>query len=233
MSTIPWPERFDELARQAINPHVQSFYQAGMVSPETPIADVRMVALDFETTGLDPEQNEIISIGLVPFDHQRIYCRQAREWQVKPVDALQQQSVVIHGIRHTDISEAPDLLHILNEVLPALSGRLIVVHYRYIERQFMNRELLRRIGEGIQFPVIDTMDLEHRHLQRHQSWVQQLLQRPLPSLRLGECRSRYHLPFYHPHHALTDALATAELLQAQLAHHYTPETPVGQLWCQD
>lgn len=233
MTTIDWSSRFADLAEQSANCHVRNFYQAGVTHADTAIADVPMVALDFETTGLDPENNEIVSIGLVPFNQQRIFCRQAQEWQVKPVDSLRQQSVVIHGIRHTDVSEAPDLLHILNEVLPALSGHLIVVHYRYIERQFMARELLRRIGEGITFPVIDTMALEQRILQDQQVWTQRLLRQPLPSLRLGDCRKRYRLPFYHPHHALTDALATAELLQAQLAHHYTPDTPVGQLWSLD
>ena len=31
-------------------------------------------------------------------------------------------------------------------------------------------------------------------------------------------------------HALTDAIATAELLQAQVAGNYGPETPIGMLW---
>ena len=225
-----WNERYAQLASAAKNCYLKSYYQAGMVAADTPVSQLPMVALDFETTGLDSEQDEIISIGLVPFDHQRIYCRQANEWLVKPGDSLSQQSVVIHGIRHSDVSEAPDLLHILNEVLPALSGRVIVVHYQRIERQFMARELLRRIGESIDFPVIDTMALEHQQLRQNQSWQDKLFKRPLPSVRLGECRLRYRLPFYHPHHALTDAIATAELLQAQLAHHFSPDTPVSELW---
>ena len=35
---------------------------------------------------------------------------------------------------------------------------------------------------------------------------------------MGACRRRYQLPDYHGHNALWDALATAELLLAQLAH---------------
>ena len=50
------------------------------------------------------------------------------------------------------------------------------------------------------------------------------------SLRLHPSRERYHLPPYQAHHALIDALATAELLQAQIARHYAPDTPVGVLW---
>ncbi|NLW04889.1 MAG: 3'-5' exonuclease, partial [Pseudomonadaceae bacterium] len=47
---------------------------------------------------------------------------------------------------------------------------------------------------------------------------------------LAACRERYGLPNYHPHDALTDALATAELLQAQIAHHYSPDTPLKKVW---
>ncbi|WP_016853753.1 hypothetical protein [Halomonas smyrnensis] len=34
----------------------------------------------------------------------------------------------------------------------------------------------------------------------------------------------------HGHHAPTDALAAAELLQAQIAYHDSSETPVGAIW---
>ena len=56
--------------------------------------------------------------------------------------------------------------------------------------------------------------------------------KPAPvSIRLADSRERYKLPRYRAHHALTDALATAELLQAQVAHRFTPETPLRELWC--
>ncbi|MEF1281994.1 3'-5' exonuclease, partial [Vibrio fortis] len=50
------------------------------------------------------------------------------------------------------------------------------------------------------------------------------------SVRLGQSRRRYHLPDYTPHHALTDAIATAELLQAQIAHHYDASRPLKEFW---
>ena len=49
-------------------------------------------------------------------------------------------------------------------------------------------------------------------------------------MRLADSRRRYNLPAYQAHHALSDALACAELLQAQIAHHYSPHTPLRQLW---
>jgi DNA polymerase-3 subunit epsilon len=53
---------------------------------------------------------------------------------------------------------------------------------------------------------------------------------PAISIRLAASRARYGLPRYRLHHALTDALASAELLQAQVADRFSPVTPVAQLW---
>ncbi|MGR5470369.1 3'-5' exonuclease, partial [Vibrio astriarenae] len=106
-------------------------------------------------------------------------------------------------------------------VLDALAGKVVVVHYKNIERQFFNNALLNIIGEGIQFPVVDTLDIEYA-IQRREcaGWLNKLKGKKPGSVRLGHARERYNLPAYQPHHALTDALATAELLQAQLQHHF-------------
>jgi DNA polymerase-3 subunit epsilon len=50
------------------------------------------------------------------------------------------------------------------------------------------------------------------------------------SIRLTDSRTRYHLPYYRQHNALTDALACAELLQAQCATHLMPDTPLNTIW---
>ena len=229
-TTVDWPVEFRRLAENSRNPHLQNFYRAGIADSQTPIEDVPMVALDFETTGLDSERDEIVSIGLVPFDTRRIYCRQAEHWIVNPARALTENSVVIHQITHSDINQAPDLQSILDSVLDALAGKIIVVHYRRIEREFLAKALMRRINEGINFPVIDTMEIEQQALQQKRGLVGKLLHQPLGSVRLPDCRQRYNLPVYQLHHAMIDALATAELLQAQLTHHYPPAVTVGELW---
>lgn len=224
-----WPARYQQLAQSAQAAVLRHFYAQGLPPADTPIAEVPLVAIDFETTGLDPEQGDIVSIGVVPMQLQRIYNRDSRHWIVRPRSRLGEESVVIHGITHSDIEESPDLARYLQPLLEQLAGRVVVAHYRFMERNFLNQALLSRLGEGIQFPVIDTMALEAA-ANRLTLW-QRLCGRRRPSLRLTDCRRRYHLPFYHPHHAHTDALACAELLQAQVAAHYSPQTPVGRLWC--
>jgi DNA polymerase-3 subunit epsilon len=150
---------------------------------------------------------------------------------VRPQLPLHQTSITIHGITHADIDQAPDLEEILEEVLAALAGRIPVVHYRNIERPFLDVALNWRLGEGITFPVIDTMAIEaHLHPDRQPNWWQKLKgERPV-SIRLADSRSRYHLPHYPPHNALLDAIASAELLQAQIQHHFSADTPIRDLW---
>lgn len=226
-----WQARFQELAASARYPALQAYYAAGAVAPETPLEQVPLVALDFETTSLDPHKGGIVSIGLVPMTIRRIHCSQARHWVVKPRATLSSESVVVHGITHSEIESAPDLRRILDELLAQLQGKVVVVHHRGIERAFLNAALKARIREGIEFPVIDTMELEARLHRRKKPgfWARLMGRRPV-SIRLAQSRERYHLPFYRPHHAMTDAIACGELLLAQVADRFAPETPVSELW---
>ena len=228
-----WPSLFAQLAQTARDPRLVRFYQAGTVRADTPLEQAPLLALDVETTGLDSRKDSIVSLGLVPFDLNRIRCREASYWVVKPVCELSSQSVTFHRITHSDLNNAPRLASVLDELLTTMAGKILVVHYRNIERGFLDQAVRHLLGEGLQFPVIDTMQLEARlhPRERRSRWLCQLLGRQQPvSIRLADSRLRYGLPLYQAHHALTDALATAELLQAQAAKHFPPTTAVGDLW---
>jgi DNA polymerase-3 subunit epsilon len=236
MSVVPsplaWHGYYAEQSRSCKDLRLKAFFEAGVIDPETPLNEVPFVALDFETTGLNPREHSIVSAGMVPFTSARISCRKASHFIVKPRQTLLPESVTIHGITHSDVQSAPDLGDVLHEFLPKLAKQVVVVHYRQIERDFLNRALLARIQEQLFFPVIDTMVLEAQILRKQQSVISSLLgRRSTLSLRLPDIRERYGLPRYHLHHAMTDALATAELLQAQIAHHFDEKTPISQLWC--
>lgn len=226
-----WPERMARLAGSAHDARLRRFYKSGCPAADTPLAEVPMVALDFETTGLDPQQHSIVSIGLVPFTADRIQLSGARHWVVRPPLPLHQTSITIHGITHDDIQQAPDLKEILEDLLATLAGRVVVVHYRAIERPFFNVAMEWRLQEGIEFPVIDTMAIEaHLHPDRNPSRWQRWRGKEPVSIRLADSRLRYHLPHYPGHNALIDAIATAELLQAQVQHHFGADAPVSDLW---
>lgn len=227
-----WQQYYLQQATKVTHPLLRQFYAAGMVAASTPISQVPLVAIDFETTGLNPSESGIVSIGLVPFTVHRIYSSRARQWLLKPRFALTDNSVTVHRITHSEISKAPDLSAVLPELLLLLAGKVAVVHYRQIERLFFDASVKARLGEGILFPVIDTLELEARlHRVKPLSWWEKWRQRQQVSIRLDASRRRYQLPPYQPHHAVTDAIASAELLQAQLCHRFSPQTPISELWC--
>ncbi|KII75954.1 3'-5' exonuclease [Vibrio renipiscarius] len=228
---IHWPNKYALKTQRSRSESLTHFYQQGLPEANCPLENVRFLAMDFETTGLNPNTDDIITIGTVPFDLNRIYLNQARHWTVKPRKQLDEHSVVIHGITHSDLIDAPDLSEIYPEVLEQMAGKIMVVHYKRIEREFFDRALQERIQEGIEFPVVDTMAIETRIQQRNYGGLWNKLRGITPqSVRLGRARTRYNLPPYTPHHALTDAIATAELLQAQIAYHYSPNSPIGAIW---
>lgn len=227
-----WRQRFVTLANTTRDTRLRAFYSHGIPSGMSPLQDVPMAALDVETTGLDPARDGIVSIGVMPMTMSRIQLSASQYWVVHPGVELTSESVTIHAITHAQIEVAPDLSVILGELLQALAGRVIVVHCNDIERGFLNAALKARIGEGIEFPVIDTMELEARLHRKPPSLLDRLLARrtQATSIRLAASRARYRLPRYRAHHALTDALASAELLQAQVAHRFSPQTPLRDLW---
>jgi len=221
-----WQVMFAEWAEEAPEGPLKRYYQAGMIAPNTALKDTPLLALDLETTGLDPKTDEIISLGLIPLSHKTIRCQGAQYWMAKPERALNAESVTIHEITHAELAEAPRLHAILDEILVALANQVIVVHCVAIERQFLLNAAMKIYGYPFYFPVLDTMDIERQAI--HKPWWKRF-GRP-PSLRLDACRQRYHLPRYKAHHALTDALSSAELLQAQIAYRLDPTADISNYW---
>lgn len=229
--TASWRDYFLQRAQTCHAGGLRHFYAAGLPDPGTPLDQVRFMAVDFETTGLDPARHAIVSVGMVPFSLTRIRPADGRYWVVKPSRPLHASSVVLHGITHDQVAEAPPLAALLDDMLAALAGHVPVVHYRPIERPFLDAACRNTWGESCLFPVIDTMDIEARHTRQGlTARLRRLLGMGQSSIRLADSRTRYGLPAYGSHHAKLDALATAELLLAQVARHYGPDTPVGSLW---
>jgi DNA polymerase-3 subunit epsilon len=101
----------------------------------------------------------------------------------------------------------------MTEVLQALAGRVLLAHHVRVEYGFLDRACRRLYGQPLLVRVADTQVLARRALERgNQNYGG-------GELRLGALRSRYHLPRYPAHNALSDALAAAELFLALTARH--------------
>ena len=91
-----------------------------------------------------------------------------------------------------------------------LAGRVLLVHHASLELRFLQRLCRSWYDTPLIVHVVDTQVLARRRFERHN--------RPYRAahLRLANLRAAYGLPRYRAHHALSDALATAELFLAML-----------------
>ena len=169
------------------------------------------VALDLETTGLDPASDEILSIGLVTLQAGRIDLATAAHHLVSPERAIPERSATIHQITDDRAAQGRKLSEILPLILNRLSGRVLLGHHLKIEQGFLNAACKRLYGVPFLIPSADTEAMIRRWLeQRNQPFSGR-------DLRLHALRARYGLPRYKAHNALVDALATAELFCAMVA----------------
>ena len=109
-SVADWARRFEALGATAVDERLRAFYAQGLPAGDTVLADVPLLAMDFETTGLDPQQDEIVSIGIVPMTLARIQSSASRHWIVRPRGVLNAESVTFHAEATDDpLSVARDI----------------------------------------------------------------------------------------------------------------------------
>lgn len=189
----------------------QAYADAPVPSGRLDWREASWAVVDLETTGLDPAQDEIVSVAVVPVDGGRVSPGAGIYRLVRPARELTEASIRIHGIRPADLVQAPPLDAVLDDVLGALAGRLLVAHAAFVERGFLEPAFAAR---GLAFParIADTRALGR-------VWLAERDHAAVPaSLGLSELASRLGLPAHRPHHALGDALTTAQVFLALATH---------------
>jgi DNA polymerase-3 subunit epsilon len=175
---------------------------------------VEFLALDVETTGLDPRTDHLLSVGWVPVVGREIVLAGACELTIRPPDDVDVgASATFHRLTDDQVSDAAPLSEVLPRLLDALHGRVLLAHHAPLELGFLAEATLAAYGARPAVTAVDTLALQHRLLPAHHAHHPDTD----GSLRLDAVRRTYGLPRYTAHHALTDALAAGELLLAQVA----------------
>jgi DNA polymerase-3 subunit epsilon len=169
------------------------------------VDDVPLLALDFETTGLDANRDEILSVGWVLLKAGRIALGSARQEVVRPDGPIATASAIVHGISDDQAAAGAPLRTVLAALLSDLAGRVLVAHHAGMETAFLDAACRRCYGASWAGPTIDTLGLLEGMMQRRQQAI------PHDGLRLKAARRRFGLPHYPEHDALWDAVAAAEL----------------------
>lgn len=176
---------------------------------QMPIGHLPLLAVDLELTSLERDA-DIVSFGWVSAEQQKIQLGTARHAVVK-TEADLQQSPTIHGITNQDIVQGNELEPILRKLLSFTNTHIWVFHNALLDTNALKNACQKLDIEFPEFTFIDTLQLE-RYL---------LLKRQHPigpkDLSLVNCRKRYGLGEINAHNALSDAMATMELVLIQLS----------------
>ncbi|THB81268.1 MAG: hypothetical protein D3926_03020 [Desulfobacteraceae bacterium] len=159
---------------------------------------IRYTVFDTETTGLNPEKDEILSIGAVRIINGRIQYRDEFEALINPQRSIPMESYKIHGISYEMVEEKP----LINEVLPRfkkfVGDTVLVGHNIAFDMKMLK---VKENSTHISFtnPVLDTLLLSASlHPVETQHDMESIAQR------LG-------IEIIGRHTAMGDAIATAQI----------------------
>ena len=194
---------------------LRAYLSVPFADPGGIVDEARFVALDLETTGIDPWQDELLSIGLVELEGTRIDLASAQRRLVRPTRGISEASAVVHKITDDRAAHGLPVGEGVEWLLERLAGKVMIAHHAAMECGFVGACCERLFGGRFLIPVADTQWLARRTLERRG--------RPYRAaeLRLSTLREGYNLPRYRTHDALSDALAAAELFAAQVAERQT------------
>jgi len=202
----------ERLLKKTDNAQLADYLRTPLVDKLLPAIEAEYLALDFETTGLNPAKDYILSAGYTTIRNGRVILGESGHFLVRINAPLPAQSVVIHQIMDDAMEQGAALPEVMERLLKLMKGKVVLVHYAAIERGFLNVASKRLYGIKLPMRMVDTMEIEKGILQRREQGISK------GQLRLFNLRKQYNLPRYRAHNAMEDALSTAELFLAQMDH---------------
>jgi DNA polymerase-3 subunit epsilon len=176
-------------------------------SGRRPWRQAAYASLDFETTGLDLERDDVVSFGVVPLDGGRVAPGRSTYREVAPATPLTGRTVVVHGLRPADLADAPPLDAVVDDLRDALAGRYVIAWAADIEAAFLGRTF-GRSTRWWRRRIVDVLRL---------AILAEGIGGKDRDFSLTAVARRLGVPVEHPHHALDDALTTVQVFLVLLS----------------
>lgn len=167
------------------------------------------IAFDLETTGLNPQENEIIEIGALKVRNGKVTER-FMEF-IRPSAPLSSAITSLTGITDEMVADARPRCSVIADFLDFCEEDILIGHNVIFDYSFMK---CSAAAENLPFEKsgIDTLK------------IAQKVHKDLPSKSLGSLCDYYQIENRAAHRAYHDALATAKLYQT-LAHYFEETDP--------
>jgi DNA polymerase III subunit epsilon len=174
----------------------------------------RFASLDFEATGLDFARDTIVSFGVVPVNSGTIDVG-GSDYELVDPEAVypSPEAIAIHMLRPVDLVGALSLDRARERLWESLDRRYLVTWFAIVEAAFLDK----MYGGGARRWLKRSVDVRQLVFA-----LDRVEGRSITRTTLVEAAHRFGVPVASPHHALDDALVTAQLFQilaTKLADH--------------
>ena len=168
------------------------------------ISAPRYVALDIETTGLDPAQEQILELAAVRVENGEIIERFSQLIRpTKPISAFITQ---LTGIDDAMVADAPPIEEVLPEFLAFLEDDLLLGHNTAFDLRFIRYHSMVVLKRKVCNPYTDTLR------------ISRLLFPDLPNHKLSTLIQAFGVGDTVEHRALSDAVQTAKCYEYMKRH---------------
>lgn len=134
--------------------------RAARFAPGTPLSQLPLVAIDCETTGLDPKRDRIVSIATLPIrEGLHVADAPTLDMLVDPGVPIPAVATAIHGLDADSVAGAPSFAEAYSSIVEALAGSVVIGHHVGFDLAILAREA-KRVGlPWVEPPHLDTAAL--------------------------------------------------------------------------
>ena len=139
---------------------------------------MRQVALDTETTGLDPRAGDrVVEIGCVELVN-HVPTGEIFHCYVNPERDMPEGAQAVHGLTNEFLSRHPTFMRIADEFLAFIADSELVIHNAEFDMRFINAELKRLGREPLSLDrTLDTVAMARRKFPGAQASLDALCRR--------------------------------------------------------
>lgn len=168
----------------------------------TPPDSGELVSLDCETTSLDPDKAEIVTIAATKIRGNTIVTSDPFHISLRAPMSLNAQSVKVHGIRHQDLQDGLNEKEAMRQLIDYIGNRPIVGYYIHYDKTILDRYAKKHLGFKLPNQTIEVSDIYRRKLEH-------ILPNAYYDLSMEAIGHHLDLPLSGRHDALDDAVSAA------------------------
>lgn len=158
-----------------------------------------VISLDCETTGLDPNTDDLLTVAAVKIRDGKIMTSEKLDLRLPPSPKQAADSIRIHGIRKVDLEDCIPFSEALPKLLNFIGNRPLLGYYIKFDVTLLNRYIREAFGFELPNPTIELADV----------FSSKTRQPETADLRFERILTELSVPTFGRHTAIGDATMVA------------------------